>query len=64
MARMSGRVAHQPAWVKLVATAAILAVAWILGQTLGRVLIVFTVSTILALLLNPRVEPPSLQHPT
>ncbi|WP_217922355.1 AI-2E family transporter [Miltoncostaea oceani] len=53
---MSGRVAHQPAWVKLVATAAILAIAWILGQTMGHVLLVFTVSTILALLLNPLVR--------
>lgn len=56
MARMSGRVAHQPAWVKLVAAAAILAIAWILGQTLGRVLLVFTISTIVALLLNPLVR--------
>lgn len=56
MSRMSGRVAHQPAWVKLVATAALLAIAWILGQTLGHVLIVFTVSTVIALLLNPLVR--------
>ena len=53
---MSGRVAHQPAWVKLVAAAAVLAIAWILGQTLGNVLIVFTVSTVIALLLNPLVR--------
>lgn len=53
---MSGRIAHQPAWVKLVATAAILAIAWILGQTMGHVLLVFTVSTIVALLLNPLVR--------
>ncbi len=56
MAGMSGPVAHQPAWVKLVATAAILAIAWILGQTLGRVLLVFAISTIVALLLNPLVR--------
>ncbi|MGD9573555.1 MAG: AI-2E family transporter [Thermoleophilia bacterium] len=53
---MSGRIAHQPAWVKLVATAAILAILWILGQTLGHVLMVFIVSTVVALLLNPLVR--------
>ncbi len=53
---MSGRIAHQPAWVKLVATAAILAILWILGQTMGHVLLVFIVSTVVALLLNPLVR--------
>ena len=56
MTRMSGRSAPQPAWAKLVAVAAVLAIVWILGQTIGPVLLVFTVSTIIALLLNPVVR--------
>lgn len=56
MAGMSGRSAPQPAWAKLVAVAAVLAIVWILGQTIGPVLLVFTVSTIVALLLNPLVR--------
>lgn len=56
MPRMSGRSAPQPAWAKLVAVAAVLAIVWILGQTIGPVLLVFTVSTIVALLLNPVVR--------
>jgi len=53
---MSGRSAPQPAWAKLVAVAAVLAIVWILGQTIGPVLLVFAVSTIVALLLNPLVR--------
>jgi predicted PurR-regulated permease PerM len=53
---MSGRSAPQPAWAKLVAVAAVLVILWILGQTIGPVLLVFTVSTIVALLLNPVVR--------
>ena len=56
MTRMSGRSAPQPAWAKLVAVAAVLVVVWILGQTIGPVLLVFTVSTVVALLLNPVVR--------
>lgn len=56
MTRMSGRRAPQPAWAKLVAAAAVLVIVWILGQTIGPVLLVFTVSTIVALLLNPLVR--------
>jgi predicted PurR-regulated permease PerM len=56
MTRMSGRSAPQPAWAKLVAIAAVLAIVWILGQTIGPVLLVFTVSTVVALLLNPVVR--------
>ncbi len=56
MQPMSGRSAPQPAWAKLVAVAAVLAIVWILGQTIGPVLLVFTVSTIVALLLNPVVR--------
>jgi predicted PurR-regulated permease PerM len=39
-----------------VAVAAALVILWILGQTIGPVLLVFTVSTIVALLLNPLVR--------
>lgn len=53
---MSGRPALQPAWAKLVAVAAILVILWILGQTIGHVLLVFSTSVILALLLNPLVR--------
>jgi predicted PurR-regulated permease PerM len=56
MTGMSGRSSPQPAWAKLVAVAAVLAIVWILGQTIGPVLLVFTVSTIVALLLNPVVR--------
>ena len=56
MIRMSGRSAPQPAWAKLVAVAAVLVIVWILGQTIGPVLLVFTVSTVVALLLNPVVR--------
>ena len=56
MRGMSGRSAPQPAWAKLVAVAAVLAIVWILGQTIGPVLLVFAVSTIVALLLNPLVR--------
>ena len=56
MRPMSGRSAPQPAWAKLVAVAAVLAIVWILGQTIGPVLLVFAVSTIVALLLNPLVR--------
>jgi predicted PurR-regulated permease PerM len=53
---MSGRAALQPAWAKLVAVAAVLVILWILGQTIGHVLLVFSVSVIVALLLNPLVR--------
>jgi predicted PurR-regulated permease PerM len=56
MPGMSGRSAPQPAWAKLVAVAAVLAIVWILGQIIGPVLLIFTVSTIVALLLNPLVR--------
>lgn len=53
---MSGRAALQPAWAKLVAVAAVLVILWILGQTIGHVMLVFCVSVIVALLLNPLVR--------
>jgi predicted PurR-regulated permease PerM len=56
MGAMSGRAAPTPTWAKLVAIAALLAILWILGQTIGHVLLIFVVSTILAMLLNPLVR--------
>jgi predicted PurR-regulated permease PerM len=53
---MSGRSAPQPLWAKLVSVAALLAIVWILGQLIGPVLVIFAVSTIVALLLNPLVR--------
>ncbi len=53
---MSGRIAPQPLWAKLVSIAALLAIVWILGQLIGPVLVIFAVSTIVALLLNPLVR--------
>ena len=53
---MSGRSAPQPLWAKLVSVAAVLAIVWILGQLIGPVLVIFAVSTIVALLLNPLVR--------
>lgn len=53
---MSGRAALQPALAKLVAFAAVVVVVWILSQTIGHVLLVFIVSVILAMLLNPLVR--------
>ncbi len=43
-------------WAKLVSVAALLAIVWILGQLIGPVLVIFAVSTIVALLLNPLVR--------
>jgi predicted PurR-regulated permease PerM len=53
---MSGRAALQPALAKLVAFAAVVVIVWILAQTMGRVLLVFLVSVIIAMLLNPLVR--------
>ena len=53
---MSGRIAPQPFWAKLVSIAALLVIVWILGQLIGPVLVIFAVSTIVALLLNPLVR--------
>ncbi len=53
---MSGQSAPQPLWAKLVAVAALLAIVWLLGQMIGPVLVIFAVSTIVALLLNPLVR--------
>ena len=53
---MNGRIGPQPLWAKLVSIAALLAIVWILGQLIGPVLVIFAVSTIVALLLNPLVR--------
>ncbi len=45
-----------PTWALLLLGAAAIVVVWILAQTLGHVLIIFMVSMILALLLNPLVR--------
>lgn len=48
--------APTPAWAVFLLGAASLVVFWILAQTIGHVLVVFTVSVVLALLLNPAVR--------
>ncbi|MGD9695618.1 MAG: AI-2E family transporter [Thermoleophilia bacterium] len=53
---MSGRAAPQPPWASLVAIASVLVIFWILGQVIGHVLLVFTVSVLMAMLLNPLVR--------
>lgn len=53
---MTGRPAAQPPWVPVIVAAALLGMAWILGQTLGHVIFVFTLSVVVALLLNPLVR--------
>jgi len=56
MPGMSSRQATVPSWAWIVAAAAIVVMVWIAGQTLGRVLFVFLVSVVIALLLNPLVR--------
>ncbi|MBU6363153.1 MAG: AI-2E family transporter [Acidobacteria bacterium] len=53
---MSSRQATVPPWAWIGAAAAIVVMLWIAGQTLGRVLFVFLVSVVIALLLNPLVR--------
>ncbi len=53
---MTGRQASTPAWALIAATAGIVVILWIAGQTLGRVIFVFLVSVVIALLLNPLVR--------
>lgn len=48
--------APTPGWAIVLIGAAALVVAWILGQTIGHVVLVFSISVILALLLNPLVR--------
>ena len=56
MPRMTSRQATVPPWAWIGAAAAIVVMLWIAGQTLGRVLFVFLVSMVIALLLNPLVR--------
>lgn len=53
---MSSRQATVPPWAWIGTAAAIVVMVWIAGQTLGRVLFVFLVSVVIALLLNPLVR--------
>ncbi|MGB0613412.1 MAG: AI-2E family transporter, partial [Miltoncostaeaceae bacterium] len=53
---MTSRQATAPPWAWIGAAAAIVVMVWIAGQTLGRVLFVFLVSVVIALLLNPLVR--------
>lgn len=56
MPGMTGRQVIAPPWAWLTGAAAIVVMLWIAGQTLGRVLFVFLVSIVIALLLNPLVR--------
>lgn len=56
MPPMTGRPATAPPWAWIGVAAAITVIVWIAGQTLGRVVFVFLVSVVLALLLNPLVR--------
>ena len=56
MPPMTSRQATAPPWAWIGAAAAIVVMVWIAGQTLGRVLFVFLVSVVIALLLNPLVR--------
>lgn len=56
MPPMMGRQATTPPWAWIGAAAAIVVIVWIAGQTLGRVMFVFLVSMVIALLLNPLVR--------
>ncbi len=53
---MTGRDAPVPPWARVLLALAALAVLWVVGRTLGHVLLVFTVSAVVALLLNPLVR--------
>ena len=53
---MTGRDAPVPPWARVLLALAALAVLWVIGRTLGHVLLVFTVSVVVALLLNPLVR--------
>jgi len=53
---MTGRTATMPPWAIIGSVAGIVVILWIAGQTLGRVIFVFLVSVVIALLLNPLVR--------
>lgn len=53
---MTGRSASMPPWAVIGSAAGIVVIVWIAGQTLGRVIFVFLVSVVIALLLNPLVR--------
>jgi len=53
---MSGRTAPMPPWAQFFLIPAVLLVLWILGQTVGHVILIFLVSVVVALTLNPLVR--------
>ncbi len=48
--------APTPPWIAYLLVIATIVALWILGQTVGHVLLVFTISVVIALLLNPAVR--------
>ena len=56
MAAMSGRGAPTPSWAKLLLVLAALATLWMIGRAVSHVVLVFLVSVVVALLLNPLVR--------
>ena len=56
MTPMNGRQVTMPPWAVIGSVAGIVVIIWIAGQTLGRVIFVFLVSVVIALLLNPLVR--------
>jgi predicted PurR-regulated permease PerM len=53
---MTGRDAPVPPWARVLLVLASLAVLWVVGRTIGHALLIFTVSVVVALLLNPLVR--------
>ncbi len=53
---MSARTAPPPPWAQILLAVAALVALWIIGQTVGQALLIFIVSVILAMLLNPVVR--------
>lgn len=56
MPPMTGRQATVPPWGFIAGAAGITVILWIAGQTLGRVIFLFLVCVVIALLLNPLVR--------
>ncbi|MDX6553918.1 MAG: hypothetical protein QOD86_113 [Miltoncostaeaceae bacterium] len=53
---MTGRAAPVPPWARVLLVLASLAVLWVVGRTIGHALLIFIVSVVVALLLNPLVR--------
>lgn len=56
MGPMANAASQMPPWARFFLVPAILIVVWILATTLGHVLVVFLVSVVIALILNPVVR--------